>query len=1081
MQYRFEGRRTPVTLLAAAVGLALQMSLHGAYAQTPELPTQAPADGAQETPAASPPADVTDLDAVQVVGYRASLRRALDEKRYSVEQVDAIFAEDIGKFPDLNLAESLQRIAGVSIDREAGEGRQISVRGLGSDFTRVRINGLEALSTSGQGADGPNRSRGFDFNTFASELFNEVKVSKTQSAQMDEGSLGSTVDLRVARPFDYDGFESSLNAQAGYNDLSGENDPRFSGLISNTWADGRFGALLSVAYSERNLREEGFNPVRFDHGNYRNAGLRRDVDDDGAVTRDDNNQFGFCSPKGYTPQTPRDPLGEEIEDGDENNGYGSFGIDADHCANGIERPEGTPENIAAYETATNSWHPRYPAWRRSTHEIERLGVTGALQFRISDDTLLGLDLMYAKYRRDQREDTLGANLHRAVNLGGKTEIIVREAEVDDMNRLVYGVFDNVDFRSESVMFVEETEFKQYNLDFEHGFGEDVRLNATVGHSESNYARPINSLVSIDNSNLQGFVWGARESLKSPTMTFPFDLTSPDAWDWLGYGSVPVNDNGSARGVNISEVRLNPQYVDNSFDTVKVDTEFVLNPTFTLRSGLAWKDYDMDSQEFRHINFGLLPAALPDGTGVGDVTQTLTDYGSGLDGDAPGSWLVPNFDQVADLLGIYCNCDTDVPGGDYTLSSVGHFGATGNNFAVNERSLGTYLQLDFNTDFIGRPLRGNVGVRYVSTAITSSGWAPCAAPEDGDPGDAECAGSQPFYGLASASATPRERYMAPLVASHDYSDTLPSLNVAWNVTDEVVLRFGAAKVMARPALQHLSPAVSGAPTALRDEGTLYSINAGNPQLDPFRATTYDLSAEWYFNEDSLLSAAVFYKDIDNYIQRVRQVMPWSQTGWPLEFLPPGFDGSEFFSVQSYFNTPGGPLKGFELTYQQAFTFLPGFWGNFGFQANYTRVKSRMNYVASSTVDDDMVVTTEYVENDLINMSPHSYNATLYYDDGRFSARVSTSYRDRYLTTILVPEEVIDLDGNELLTPAEQGKYASRNYDFNMSYKVNDKLSLTFEATNLTDTFDDRYADSQLQMPLRYTHTGRQYYIGARYKF
>ncbi|HET6783024.1 MAG TPA: TonB-dependent receptor plug domain-containing protein, partial [Pseudoxanthomonas sp.] len=159
MRRRQTIRKTPVTILAVSVAMALA---------TPAFAQQAgPAEDAR----------LTELDKVTVTGYRESLKKSLDEKRYSVEQVDAIFAEDIGKFPDQNLAESLQRVAGVSIDREGGEGQRISIRGLGSDFTRVRLNGLEALSTAGTGSAGVNRSRGFDFNTFASELFSQVKVN----------------------------------------------------------------------------------------------------------------------------------------------------------------------------------------------------------------------------------------------------------------------------------------------------------------------------------------------------------------------------------------------------------------------------------------------------------------------------------------------------------------------------------------------------------------------------------------------------------------------------------------------------------------------------------------------------------------------------------------------------------------------------------------------------------------------------------------------------------------------------------------------------------------------------------------
>lgn len=1038
-----------------------------------------------------------DLEEVVVTGsYRASLAQALDIKRNSTTQVDAIVAEDIGKFPDMNLAESMQRIAGVSIDRDGGEGRQISIRGLGSDFTRVRINGLEALSTAGQGSNGPNRSRGFDFNTFASELFSEVKVNKTQSAQIDEGSLGSTVDLRGSRPFDFDGFQFSASAQGGYNELSESTDPRFSGLISNKTEDGRFGALMSLSYSEREILEEGFNPVRFDWGNGFGTGGNANTGRPVTGTSNPNNMYGFCSPVGYDPQTPRNPISNETGSAanlNRNNGYGTFGIDENNCATGLPRPANTPENIAAYETATESWHPRYPGWRRQEHDLSRLGVTAAFQFQPSDSTLFNLDILYSNYEKNQREDTLGVNLHRAVNLGGKTQIVVREAEKDSLNRLTYAVMDNVDFRTESAMFEETTEFAQYSLSMEHEFNDQLRLDAIVGTSESNYERPVNSLITLDNTDLDGFVWDARQSFKEPTMVFPFDLTDSNNWDWLGYGEVPVNSNGSARGSNISEVRLNPMYVDNTFDTAKVDLSYDLNDAVKFTAGVNYKDYTMRSQEFRHLSYGLLPQALPSGVTVADISEVLDGYGKGLDG-AVDSWLVPDFGQVADLLGIYNNEDNGQPGGNYTLASVGHFGASGNNYDVNEETYGAYFQIDFTANLWDRDLRGNLGTRYSKTNITSSGYVTCpgvrAVPAtDTTPaipaipaGDNNCEGSEEFYGIASATATPGMRYYLPIEATHDYDDWLPSINLAWDLAEDVVLRFGAAKTMARPNLNHLSPTISGNPSTYSNDDALYSINAGNPQVNPYRADTYDLGAEWYFSEGALLSAAVFYKDIKSYIQRVRQVQTWDQTGWPVELLPEGFDGNESFSVQSYYNTPGGPLQGFELTYQQPFTFLPGLWQNFGFQANYTQVESELDYVESSSVNSTTrEVTTVYKTNDLVNMSPKSYNATFYYDDGTFSARISTSYRDRYLTGILVPELGFDLDGNDVYTADVQGKQATTNYDFNMSYKLSDQLTMTFEAINLTDEFDDRYDNSELMTPLRYSHTGRQYYLGARYKF
>jgi iron complex outermembrane receptor protein len=235
------------------------------------------AAAAQETPA--PAADDTAVEEVVVTGFRASLANALDIKRRENDLVDVIKAQDIADFPDLNLAESLQRVPGVSIDRDGGEGRTITVRGLGPDFTVVRLNGLEALATTGgkDGSGGANRGRQFDFSIFASELFNSVTVRKSTSAMNEEGSLGAIIDLQASRPFDFSGPAMSMGAKIGWNDLSRKKDPRFTFLASNRWDTGigEIGALISVAYAERKTLEEGSSTGRWENPSVANNSVDR--------------------------------------------------------------------------------------------------------------------------------------------------------------------------------------------------------------------------------------------------------------------------------------------------------------------------------------------------------------------------------------------------------------------------------------------------------------------------------------------------------------------------------------------------------------------------------------------------------------------------------------------------------------------------------------------------------------------------------------------------------------------------------------------------------------------------------------
>ncbi len=949
-----------------------------------------------------PPSEATAVDEVVITGFRGSLNQALEIKRNEVGMVDAIVAEDIADFPDLNLAEAVQRIPGVSIDRDAGEGRQITVRGLSSDFTRTRINGMEAQATTGgtDSSGGANRGRGFDFNVFASELFSNVRVRKTAAAETEEGSLGATVDLRTTRPFDYNGFRMAASIQGGYNDLSQTWSPRAAFLISNRFADDRLGALLSVAYSQRNTFEEGFSSVRWERGT-------------------DNG--GFCSPLGLAPQNPGNS--------------GTTGSSAANCATGVPRPANTPSNVAAYQTANsaNVYHPRLPRYGRLTHEQERIGVTASVQFRPVQTTTFSVDLLYSQLDMTRQEDFLESlSFSRNAAAGGKTQIHVRDAVVEN-GELVYGVFDNVDIRSEQRYDELTTQFTQLTFEIDHAFSDRVRGRFFMGRAESEFRNPFQTTVTIDRQNVQNYSWDFRGNRNTPLITYGFDVTDPSQWEWRQIGtSVPR-----------SEIRIRPQGVDTVFDSVQADLSVDMTNSLTLRGGLNWKRFGSESYEFRRTDETVVPA-LPPGVTMANITQLLTGYGRNLSvpSGTPLSWVVPDLRAIANLFNIYCNCDTGVPGGDFRLTSITNGNARGGNRYVEESNIAAYLQADFTADIGSMILRGNVGVRHVETELYAEG-----------------------YSSTGGGTLVR--------GTHSYTDTLPSLNLALSVTRDLIVRFGAAKVMARPQINN---SVSGAnylvpTTSLNASGPNFTATIGNVNLDPFRATTYDLSFEWYFAPESLLSVAFFYKDIDTFIQVLRQDLQYQQlTLLNPEAFAPGFctgvcSPTTVFALTSAVNTEGGPLSGFEISYQQPFSFLPAPFDNFGVQLNYTRVTSEIDYC------NDALCST-FTTAELANLSPESYNATLYYEDDRLRARVSAAYRDDYL------QNVPGRNANPF-----EGKFSTLNIDMSASYRLNDNVTLTFEGLNLTDQFNhqwvggenDRYSTSV------YHHTGRQYFVGVRYRF
>jgi len=915
--------------------------------------------GAQNGSAAQGESDPEAVEEVVVTGFRSSLNAALADKRSATSAIDSVRAEDIAKFPDSNLAESMQRVPGVSITRDAGEGRNIAVRGLGSQFTRVRINGMEAMSTTGgtDSSGGTNRNRQFDFNVFASELFSSLTARKTATADVDEGSLGATVDLQTARPFDYDGFTMAGGLKAAYNDLQGDVDPRATLLVSNTFGDGKFGVLFSAAYAERTLVEEGSSTVRWD-------------------------------------------LGTSV---------GGF--------NAASTPTGV--TLAQANTA---FHPRIPRYGKLTHEQDRLGLTGALQWRPNDSNLINLDVLYSDFNANRDENFLEAfSFSRNASQGGKPQSVLLAGEIDSNGTLAYAEFNDVDIRSESRHDELETIFYSFALSGEHQFNDQWSLNELFGYSRSDFNNPIQTTITLDRPNSDGYSWDYRGSSRLPAYNYNFDVTDAANWGFQNFG-----------GGYSSEIRLRPQGVDNTFQVAKVDLQFKATEDWSFKLGLDYKKYNFVSWEQRRASETTVPA-LPTGTTLASMTQLLSGYGDGLGipSGTPTSWLIPNLNAFANTFDIYCNCGT------FTLGDVNVTAARGNNRSVEEEDQGIYLQTDFSMDW-GIPVRGNLGVRYVETEMTSQGYSTTGA---------------------------------LVQAGNEYSDVLPSLNMVFEFTPELLMRVGAAKVMTRPALGSVSPGISNISLV----GNL-SVTTGNPTLDPIRANAYDLGLEWYFGDGALLSGAVFYKDIDSFVQTLVESMPFVDSGLPLSLLAgTTLTGNEVFNFTRPVNTEGGPVKGFEINYQQPFSFLPGKWSNFGTLLNYTYVESTIDYVTSTTG------ATPPVENDLVNLSPNAWNATLYYEGDGLSIRASAAYRDAYLTN--VPAANAPQNPNNPAQPFQdaEGTNETLFVDLSASYAINDKFTVSFEALNLTDEFNDQFIDTSSNRLVVYTHTGRQYFLGARFRF
>ncbi|WP_374657633.1 TonB-dependent receptor [Inhella sp.] len=938
------------------------------------------------------------LDTVVVTGIRASLESALNAKRNERGIVDVVKAEDIAKFPDTNLAESLQRVPGVVIDRDAGEGRNITVRGLGADFTRVRINGIEALATTGgtDSSGGANRSRGFDFNVFASELFSSLTVRKSNQADIDEGSLGATVDLQAARPLDFKRFVATASAKAKYNDLSGETDPRVAFLVSNTFANNTLGVLVSGAYSKRRLFEEGFSTVRWDNG---------------------ASSGGWCAPTGVT-----------------NNPSNSTATTCGPAAQGVPRVTGNADTIAAYNLARNAanFHPRLPRYGRLTHEQDRLGLTASAQWKPSSDTLVTLDLLYSKLDATRQEDFLQAiSFSRTAGAGGKPQTSVLETSYAANGALLFGRYNGVDIRAESRFDELTTTFTQPSLTVEHQFSDELRASVRLGQAKSKFRNPVQTTTTLDALNVNGYAIDFRGNDRLPVISFPFDVTS--ATGPLQIVGIPQVASGTQpntiANTTSSEVRIRPQGANNVNEVGQIDLAWEPSSDLALKGGVQHKRYAFDTYEFRRVNQN--DTIFAPASGMAGLTTQLTGFGKGMNlpaGSATG-WVNPNLSAIAAAYDIYCNCIKSGPAGgpgDFTLSSITNGNARGNNRKVVETDQGGYLMAEFSQSPLGFRIDGNFGVRYVKTEQVATGYQ------------------------AAAGGT-------EVTTVNRYTDTLPALNLSASPTKDTRIRFAAAKAMARPQLGNLNPGGSISTT-----GTL-SVTSGNPFLKPFRAKTYDLNFEYYQGRTAFVGVGLFRKDIETYIQSLRTNVAFKDTGLPMSLLPANFTGDEIFQITQPVNTPGGKLEGFEINVQQPLSFLPGIGRHLGVLLNYTQVKSKITYLVSPT-------SSSVIVDDLINMSPKSANATLYYDDGTFSARVSASKRSSFLTR--VPGQ----NNNDV-----EGKNSSTNVDMSLSYKWDKNLDFTLEGVNLTNEANDQFISRARNSVVVNHVTGREFLVGMRYKF
>ncbi|NIJ20289.1 TonB-dependent receptor [Sphingomonas naasensis] len=1027
------GAPTRLLVSCSAFGLMIAAQTNAQAQTTATAQTQTLEPG---TPATT--ADDHANDLIVVTGTRASLQGAIERKKNSGTTVDSIVAEDIASFPDKNVGEALSRVTGVQLSRDFGEGVAVSIRGVEPDLNRVEINGVTTL---GQGGTG---QRGADFRELASELVKSIDVYKGVTADLTEGGIGGTVSIQTRRPLDLRKPFAAFTASAQYHDTSDTLRPRGNLTIgTNKLLGGKLGVIVNLTYDNSVTRNDYL----------RNTAWARigDLNGDNKKITSRPAFDAITTLAGCAAVPVSAPIGESRAD----------------CQ----------QQFYEFVPAI----PRYGLWIR---DDERISGVATVQYQLTDR----LDI-YAEYQRNRRNNHL-----TDYNYQFTTSSLDR---IDRSNNCASCTFDDdgnlIGFftaptattnqaGAAGIFRTEKRDFS-YVLDSDYrtlGFnwvGERFQLRGFGVKSKgttTSYNKSLLALATIPRIRID-----LDPGTGAPSFTFPTGVNPADPATYQG-PLTPQNGTGAcptSRIVNCSTPLLGafqwrPEQVDVTEDQYKLDADWETGLPFLKSIEFGGQYRTSTSIRFAQganffnsdgtfvptpyvtstVALGAANSQLPFPSSATNPAQgtvqtftaakwaqllsTSTEltpnifFNTGDRAGLPDNWLSPNFTRLGDYF------DTQYLNQDRVRMANGVAQTPAHD--IREDIYAGYLKGNFRTSLLGMPFSGNLGVRWVQTRDTSTGSnvrrerRPSAA----DPTITET------VTVSIDTISLRNRY----------TDVLPSFNAALElVPDKLMLRVGAAKVMARPKPTLLAPNINclfdltsgGLSDSLNDTCT-----AGNPALKPYRANQYDLNVGWYPNRDTLVSAAFFYKDIKSFI------VENSRT-----FNVDLFGDGELFDLVQPINAAGAKIRGVELSAQTAFTFLPAPFDGLGSQVNYT-------YSSASNTGLTNALTLEALP--YPGLSNHNYSLIGYYDKGALNARVAYTWRSEYLVA------VADASGNPLFRKASGYLDAKITLRF-----LNDRLQFFVEGKNLTGTTETAYAGGIRSTDISYP--GKRFFwgISARY--
>lgn len=1056
-----------------------------------------------------------EVEIIEVSGYRGSLQRNINEKRLSDSVSDSIFAEDVGKSTDQNIADALSRITGVSVQQVDGEGTRISVRGAGANLNQISLNGVALTSSlSGSGGAGSSSDQSVDLSAFSSDIIGQMSVVKTSSADHDEGSLGANVILKTIKPLQLATNKRILEVQGRHNEYADKNDSKLSGTFSHKLLDDTFGFIVTASRETNSIRKDSLGGDWL--APYEVADIR---------------------PGGATSYQTGLPL------------------------TNTETQKAILSRGRSYNTNINS--------------NERITATAGLQFLPTESTDVQLDVSYSKNTTEQDSHRISTNKPDLTKRGNfLTDPQEDWWTLNEENHTLVKAFNR--FASGGLgrtLGGNESENKVATLSVTQYLTDNLTMDLRAGFSETEYDSLPNTTLSTSTWN---FIPAAVLEKTPLEYLEPVGYDCSTGKCDLRVGTQPfiyvpggINNNQN----NISSSGFNPldpyaahlgyvaQYDEDVSDTNKsvfVDFDYDLDRMgFTIiEFGAKWsnrvKDVYTNYQTLEGSNttvFDENGEPVTSATTVSDIAFADVQTGTGIPVDDFMGGIIPsNSPYNREFLNGWGLLDPNkafeeiygIP--DSSLQD----NRTGSR-KVEQDNISVYLKANF--ELLDSRLTGNFGVRYVKTKNNSVGSPsldffkgdrlfdatdavynkqvlntalencpnptgilrtqrldgfgedavsegyPCFEPlfsndgialvnynEDGtvneilrndngnrswwanyrhtDPSTQAQHGE--WLAAQGTIANPDDifRRVYDATGSGENEEFLPSLNINYAITEDLVGRFAASKTMARAPFDDIRPGFNFTENVW---GEYSRATVNNPALEPLTSKNLDLSLEWYFNEGGLLSLAVFRKDMTNFVESVKDTVYVQDTrsAYDLEslawgdFIMPIQDGMDAtnsdclpsrivqdklsnaldFSCEPIEasikrNGKGTVTKGIEFTYNQNYDFLPGILSGLGTNFNYT--------FADSESEAEILEDTGRVLKALPQAytPKHTANTTIYWEKNGHQLRLSHRYNSIQLV-------------NRALTNGAEWQDAKQNLDFSATYNFNKNIDFTFHALNITD--------------------------------